>query len=87
MGGIIIVSYVLGFSILSWVNWREWNSHSFEVVERSGIALIAAFLFFSIEHCTMLFLFIYGRGGGGVCWGWGRVLIIYLFDFIDHLNM
>ena len=77
MGGIIIVSYVLGFSILSWVNWREWNSHSFEVVERSGIALIAAFLFFSIEHCTMLFLFIYlfilGRGGGGVVGGGGEV--------------
>ena len=76
MGGIIIVSYALGFSILSWVNWREWNSHSFEVVERSGIALIAAFLFFSIEHCTMLFLFFYlfwGGGGGGVVGGGGEL--------------
>ena len=76
MGGIIIVSYVLGFSILLWVNWREWNSHSFEVVETSGIALIAAFLFFSIEHCTMLFLFIYlfwGGGGGGVVGGGGEL--------------
>ena len=47
MGGIIIVSYVLGFSILSWVNWREWNSQSFEVVERCN------YLFDFMDHLNL----------------------------------